>query len=470
MAKDDSALPSGAVESGEYNCIWKLDGQDVLGTIELAGGKFPRGTAAYTLPACARPFGGAFPASERRDRVTGYIDAVGRTAVLIDVKVSTQWRNRTYLDAAYALVGRGLGGEDTPTFHEVRFQTTGLELLCGFVPLTHTAYPPSLDGTPQWSARSEGGIFREWSDEDASVKLDFASSATIADPYRFRVRFAPWATIKSREALGGRAWFRGWCTDLLTLVSAATGRAETLTHMQFETGQGTVTVFTARVSQTPYYAAQDFRTHVSYRVGGEDGESLLDVLRSVQARRVVRHPLIEGYDPAILDRAQHPRSRVLQLVQWIEAAYGFETRDSWERRVTDHTTKREDLVEALTRARDNGALTTQQLSFAKRALSKKPYASLDEALRAVFDRHPGLDIRRRLGDLPIVQDQLAVDDCDTVESSIREIRNGLSHGSADYDAWKLDALAEVLRQLVRADYLQLLGCAYDPEAIFPLGE
>jgi hypothetical protein len=471
VSSDDDATPSGAVKPGTYECTWTIGDQAVPGTIELVGGRFPHGSAKFTLPSCAIPNGWAFPGDEQWKRVTGYIDALGRTVVLIGVSVSTVWENVTYFDADYALVGDGLRNDSDLVFQEVRFQTTGLELLTGFTPLTHVAFPLGYDARAmEWSAKCEGGTVREWSDEDLTAKLDFSSSANVSDAYRFGVKFAPWATVTSRVGHTVREWYRGWCADLLTLVSAATGRAESLTHMHFGTAGATITVFTRGVSQSPYYARQDRRTQVCYRVGGKENDSLLDVLRRVQARREEGHPVIDGYDPVVLDRAQHPRSRVLQLVQWIEAGRGFETRDTWQRRVEEHTAKRDDLFAALTTARDSGCLTTDQLRFAKSALSKYPLSSLDEALRVVFDRHPGIEIRRRLGDLPVIQAQLARDDCDSVENAVRLIRNGLSHGTADYDASQLDRLAGLLRHLVRADYLWLLGCGYAPEMIFEPGE
>ena len=468
---NDNALPSGAVKPGLYQCTWNIDGSEFQGTIDLAGGKFPHGTAKFTLASCAIPNGWAFPRTEQRDRVVGYIDEVGRTVVVIGVTVTTHFANVTYLDADYALVGHGIGDDHDLVFNEVRLQTTGLELLAGFTPLTHITFPASYDARlMEWSAKCQGGTHREWSDGGLTVELDFSSSATVSDAYRFGVRFAPWASIKSLAGQTVREWYRGWCADLLTLASAATGRAESLTHVHFAADGTTVTAFTRGISQTPYYARQDRRTQVSYRVGGEGGDSLLDVLRRARAKREEGHPLIDGYDPVVLGRAQHPRSRVLQLVQWIEAGRGFETRDSWKRRVEDHTAQREDLIAALTTAYGDGVLTAAQLRFAKGALGKKPYSSLEEALRAVFDRHQGLDIRNRLSELQVVQDQLALDDCDSVESAIRLIRNGLSHGTVDYDAGQLNRLAGVLRHLVRADYLWLLGCDYQPEMIFEPGE
>lgn len=110
---DDCARPSGAVEAGEYNCTWNIDGQVVQGTIELAGGKFPHGTAQFMLEACRTRNGWAFPRREDRDRVTGYIAVLGRTIVLIGVKMATQWPNITQIDADYALVGRGSTGIKT---------------------------------------------------------------------------------------------------------------------------------------------------------------------------------------------------------------------------------------------------------------------------------------------------------------------------------------------------------------------
>ena len=74
---------------------------------------------------------------------------------------------------------------------------------------------------------------------------------------------------------------------MLTLVSAATGRTESLTHMHLVADGTTVTVFTRGISQAPYYASQDRRTQVCYTVilDGGDEDSLLDVLRRVQAKR-----------------------------------------------------------------------------------------------------------------------------------------------------------------------------------------
>ena len=92
MSSDDdteSALASGAVKPGLYECIWNIDGREFQGTIELAGGKFPHGTAKFTLASCAIPNGWAFPGTEQRDRVTGYIDELGRTVVLVGVTMST---------------------------------------------------------------------------------------------------------------------------------------------------------------------------------------------------------------------------------------------------------------------------------------------------------------------------------------------------------------------------------------------
>ena len=130
MSSDDtgSAIPHGAVKPGSYNCTWHLDGREVPGTVELAGGRFPHGTAKFMLASCAIPHGLAFPRIEQRDRVEGFIDDVGRTIVLVGVGVATLRENATVLDADYALVGRGLDRDDDLRFHEVRFQTTGLEL------------------------------------------------------------------------------------------------------------------------------------------------------------------------------------------------------------------------------------------------------------------------------------------------------------------------------------------------------
>jgi hypothetical protein len=240
------------------------------------------------LASCAIPHHLAFPRIEQRDRVEGFIDDVGRTIVLVGVGVATLRENATVLDADYALVGRGLDRDDDLRFHEVRFQTTGLELVAGFAPLTETSYPSGHDSeVMEWSAKCEGGTVRAWGDDDLSAELYFSASATVFDAFRFGDQFAPWASITSRDGLTVREWYRGWCTDMLTLVSAATGRTESLTHMHLVADGTTVTVFTRGILQAPYYASQDRRTQVCYTVilDGGDEDSLLDVLRRVQAKR-----------------------------------------------------------------------------------------------------------------------------------------------------------------------------------------
>ncbi|MFW0789691.1 hypothetical protein [Gordonia sp. CPCC 205333] len=358
-------------------------------------------------------------------------------------------------------------------FHEWRdaWLRERAELATGFTPLTSTTFPRAYDPEKmQWTATSEGGTARSWEDESGSFKLEFTSSATVADPYRFRVQFAPWAMIQVADGLSVSDWRDHWCSNLVTLVSAATGRAEKLTHLTFRTADSVVTVFTAAITQNPYYADQDRSTPVCYRIGSDGGDSPLTALRHIQFKRTEGHPLIDGYDPMILSRAQHPRSRVLQLVQWLEAGYGFDTRDEWEVRVEKHRTKRAELLEVLKAAQDDGVLTRAQLKFVKDSIGKSPRSTLDTTLKAVFDRHEGLEPRRRLGALRVIATEMEDENRNSVESAVRIVRNRLSHGTGTYNVHELDQLADLLRQLVRADYLALLGCEYRASEVFPLGE
>lgn len=57
--------PHGAVQPGSYNGTWNLDGREVPGTVELAGGRFPHGTATFI--GCSTTSGGGRVTPRVRD-------------------------------------------------------------------------------------------------------------------------------------------------------------------------------------------------------------------------------------------------------------------------------------------------------------------------------------------------------------------------------------------------------------------
>ena len=155
-------------------------------------------------------------------------------------------------------------------------------------------------------------------------------------------------------------------------------------------------------------------------------------------------------------RDQHPRSRFLLLLQAIEGAHGFETRELFARRLKKHTEVRDEVI-ALTKE----SLERKQLKFLERNIDKRPPGGLEPAINWLAKKLPG-NMKEQLEATPLIAATKAAPvNAKNAPDALRILRNDLAHGTKGYDAYELHIVVMVLERMVRAHALELLGCPGD---------
>jgi hypothetical protein len=181
--------------------------------------------------------------------------------------------------------------------------------------------------------------------------------------------------------------------------------------------------------------------------------SLLQLLRTWQKLDSAHHPLLETYGSMLHAPAQHPRSRLLLLLQAIEGTYGHETKASFAERLQQHVAARDEVI-----ARAQAALDEDQLKFLKRNLGQRPPGGLEPAIHWLAKTLPR-NVTAQLDATPLITAvRTAPTSAKNAADALRIIRNDLAHGNKGYDAYDLYQVVQVLEQMVRAHALELLGC------------
>ncbi len=176
------------------------------------------------------------------------------------------------------------------------------------------------------------------------------------------------------------------------------------------------------------------------------------------------HPLIVGYNIIALGDDQHPQARLLLLLQWLEASYGFDQRAKFDAQQEKHTVERTSLLAKLKTMKDNGELTRQEWKLAKR-IPRFAQPSLGEALSHYLKLHNDLDVSAKLDKTTLIKEVIATSEATNVTEALTKVRNGLSHGTATYDAIQLLDVVQDLHPLVRAEYLRLLGGSFNADSL-----
>ena len=468
---DDFAGPHQLIEPGEYPCTWFVDGRQIPGSVELKANQPPVGFARFDLSALtvnAESGEGqqVWPANTDYARVDGYLEDRSLTVVLLDVLANNWYMERTTFHARFALVGT-LNRDDAIRFNRARFQITGLHKFSGITPLSKNYFPTKLEGDVKWAAHSTGeNLRKEWSADGASIAFKYFPTMRTHDPYQFIIKFAPWLMISVDEPVTVEEFWTPWCQALQALTAAATGQPERVTYLELRTEDDELAiVFASPISQEPYHCPKrNLMDRVAF-TASDEGYDLIESVITWHDLRKAEHALIAGFNPKILTNDQHPRSRVLQLLQWLEASYGFEQKQQTSERQEKHTNERDELLKQLKLLVDNGALDNKHLKFAKQNVSKYVNPGLADALHVFIERYPELEIENRLAALPLVVRILRDNESAGVIDAVRITRNGLSHGTADYDVNQLRGMSDVLYILVRAEFLRLLGGTFDARSI-----
>ncbi len=465
------------LEPGEYRVEWQLPTQTggtvtLQGDLELVADRPPRGNAFGDVPVKWETAGAggvaSFPQIYETSTIVGRL-LNGFTVILIGAVIEIWMSERAVIHARAALLGREPVAADTMQVVGVDVQVEGLDAITAIGPIGKVKIPLKREEGKRyldwsWEAVGNPDSTQTWTDDDAEVELQFYSSVTAPEAFFFRVTFSPVVWIRPSQPIPFDEVFSEWVEPLRRIVSLATGRKEKITYLAVrlavDDGDSRLfQVFGTALQQAPYSSRGNdvLKVERSFLLSPED-MSLLDLLRRWQQLRGEHHPLLETYGSMMFAPEQHPRSRLLLLLQALEGMHGHENAADFAERVTKHTERRES---ALAEAAET--LSVGVLRFLKTHLSRRPPSSLQQVLGETLTAVP-VDVTEELGRSALVT-EVMVDPRKPTNSydALRLVRNDLAHGARGYDAQAVHDVAQLLDGVVRAHMLRILGCSEDAQ-------
>jgi hypothetical protein len=459
----------------DYLCTWYVplgDGTfvDVNGSLTVQARRPPTGQMFGELPIewnadSPGVRSAAFPQDIDLDILTGRL-ATGANVVLLRARVSYWFHSQGHVSSAAAVLTLDeVAKDDQPRFSRVELQITGLDAVAGVAPLQAMSLP-SREGARHlegiWSAEGNPESSQEWSDDSATVRLEYDAAVRAFDPYAYRMGFSPVLRIEAVEPLTLHEWIDQWVEPVRRIISIASATAQDVTYLATRRASGersTVRgqVFGSGITQEPYESSQaGVQEAEPALLLKSDEVSLLAIVRRWQRLEVERHPLIETY-ASMLAHDQHPRSRFLLLIQAIEGLHGSQRAADYANRQKRHDEKRANLIQAVREHLDSASI-----NFMKRHLRKNPPTSLEDALRDIFSALP-TDLTPELDRTELVATVKADNpDAGTSVGALRIVRNDLAHGVRGYEPLILQEVVRLLERVVRTEALRLLGC---PESV-----
>lgn len=453
------------LEPGEYRTRWTIpsrDGGEITldGDLELIPDRPPRAHVYGEIPGTYDPIQdgsrtASFPQEYNGGLIRGQL-LNGHHVLLVDTVIHVLFPDRASLQSRAALVGPTPAPEGELRIFRVEAQVEGLDAISGIAPIQRTEVPMQVPpGTRHldwsWKAVGEPDSTQTWTDENTEVELRFYNSYSAVDWFAFRVTFSPIVLIRPSQPFTFDSAFSEWVEPLRRIISLSTGRRERLTFLSVDLGAGQdpprFQVYGTALHQDPYASNGN-------DVGKVDRAfwllptdmSLLALLRRWQELSAEHHPLLETYGSLIYAHDQHPRSRLLLLLQAIEGLHGYETRTAHEERVFKHQAQRQEVLDVLEESQ-----SAEIIAFLKKHLMKKPAVGLDEAVRQILKQAP-IDVT------PVLAASRLLVAHENVPAGLRIIRNDLAHGNRGYDAQDLREVVQPLEGVVRAHFLRVLGC------------
>ncbi|GEP49272.1 hypothetical protein FVP74_07440 [Microbacterium saccharophilum] len=460
------------LEPGEYRVQWTIPSREggeitLEGDLELIADRPPRAHAYGEIPDTYSTGGpgervASFPQSYAGGLVRGHL-LNGQHVLLVDTTIDIVFPERAVLHARAALVGRDPAPKGDLSVTKVKAQVEALDAVTAIPPIRKTKVPMQVPPGKRhldwsWKAYGHPDSTQTWADADAAVEIRFLNSYSAADWYAFRVTFSPVVLITPSVPLTFDAVFDDWIEPLRRIISLSTGRRERLTYVSVTlAGESATTtddeeapefqVYGSAIHQDPYASrgADAGRLSPVFRFSPQ-GMSLLRMLRRWQELAAGHHPLLESYASLMYARDQHPRSRLLLLIQAIEGLYGYETADAYQSRRQAHQARREEILAHLAQSQDEDTMR-----FVKKHLLKSPPASLEEALGKTLKAAP-------VNIVPVLKATPLLAGHESVPTGLRVIRNDLAHGNRGYPAEDLYEIVGPLDGVVRAKLLGALGC------------
>jgi hypothetical protein len=463
------------LEPGEYRVEWQIPNRSggisaLPGDIELLADRPPRGNVFGDVP--VEWLGGiegvaSFPQTYEVDKITGRL-LNGFTVVLIKPTVEIWFSERAILRASAALLGREAFGGDDIQVASIDVQVEGLDAIAGIGPIREVEIPWKQKKDQRhlewsWKAMGNPESTQIWADDDAEVKLEFYSGVTAPESFFFRVTFSPVLHIRPRIPIPLDDAFSEWIEPLRRIIALSTGRKERITYLAVRLvgyeNPRLFQVFGTALHQEPYSSRGNdiLKVERSFLLSPED-MSLLALLRRWQELQADHHPLLETYAAMMFAPVQHPRSRVLLLVQALEGMHGHENVATFARRVDEHTKRRDHAL-----AQAVGTLSTDVVRFLKRNISRRPTTGLQEVLSETLGAVP-VNITPDLERSALIAEVMGDPRKPTNSyDALRIVRNDLAHGTRGYDLQALFVVAELLDGVVRAHMLRVLDSSEDAQ-------
>jgi hypothetical protein len=370
------------------------------------------------------------------------------------------------LVAGYAAVGLSIRHVPGQQYTKCRVQVTGLDALFGRPPLRAIEIPvkqPFLDAT--FSATGDPLSTQFWSEVGIEVRCSYDLQTTGLNPYHHELKFFPIVTFKSTTPLTLVAWLDSWLDPLVWLTTLSTGRTQMMSWLGLkqttsiqgrEPSELTAQVFGPGISQEPYESrgrlvdddGQPVHSLISL---ASDGVSLLALLRRARELAASDNPFPELYRLTLTTELPE-RARFLYLVQALEGLHGFENRMGELAARKAHQAHR---LEILSRARES--LDARDIRYLRETWTNRLPGNLERVMDDLVAAlpHGAAEIFHSLSRDGLV---LRGKSSSTAASVIREIRNGLAHGSRGYAPQLLRPWSNALDTLARAHMLRLLGC------------
>ena len=462
------------VDPGEYSCqLWvPIEGEEkraLEASISLQPRKQPKGDLFGDVPIHVEVnehgSSAAFPQSYEFPIVEGRLRS-NHVIWLIDVNVQTWPGDRALFDARCALVGFP-SSEPKNLFQSIRVQTTYLDRMASFAPIARFKPPQRTDGQPiEWWAEEASPMHHEWTSDNASLTLGFDCSARTGDPYEMSVRYSPVVTVELTKPVSLSRLVEEWIDPLQGIATVVMGSRAELTFVALEPAKDQdddktpssrtkfMQLYGSGIVQAPFaakkWSGNDKHAAVQF---GLDSLSLLTLLESWQGHLKRRHPLYETYVSVLGVPDDHPRNRLLLLLQALEGHYGYERATQLRQRRKKFSTDMAEHVAAL----EASDIPQASKRFLKKNVRHSPPQGLDEALRwAVKPLPDGLE--KRLSDCELLNQVIDEDQKLTHwADALRTIRNDLAHGNRGFDAFEMHQVVKELDLVVRAQVLLTLG-------------
>lgn len=453
-------------QTGEFLCTWSVPDLDegvreVSGSLNLEVGKYPYGVLHGNVPIKWVNGAASFPQRHNFQSLVGRLSNGGSVA-LMNGDLNYWFETQGRATGAFAVLSRDyLESREVRKYEAIELQIEGLDALMGRSPISEVSMPQKPGDKPVWAATINREAKGSWEMDGDEMSIWYNASIRALDFYEFRMVFGSVLRITSKEALTIEDWWLEWVRPLRQLVSLITQsprgvHAFLALRDASDVRSSRDQVFGWDISQdTRNTNRDDIEATKSLVNLSEDEADLLALLKKWQELSAAHHPLLETYGSMTTATEQHPRSRVLLLLQALEGLYGFETSEKRGLDESKYTEKREAI---LARAQE-ASLNAEDLKFLKKNLMKRPQGGLFEALSSIFRSQP-VDVRIELDEtdlFSVLRSKFPELAQEAVERILVKIRNDLSHGSASFEPFDLQAVADLLDRVARAETLRVLG-------------